>query len=355
MNGLYLLILVATSHAWLLARHSGAFRGGLTHSCAFPMHIEVNSRDCASNYIKAKIAVTIPANAFTLNSHVPNFIPIEHPQALPSPFLVNGSPLPATSTHRKSKYKQYNSHNRTSGSDHNQVKKGGPSSTSSHRSVHRRGRAYDNGASQLQYEIDGNRNQSTFNNLELNKYRGKRHDQEESMDKYDRSGQQRFPTKRSRSQVKRRPPSYGNFLKVDVFEHDNDDDIFIMKRLNSKPFSKFQERNRMMRLNGFAWWISDSEDNHPRVLPPYKPWWLESNFAVDDSWTVVELREEATRRGLVTHGLKSELIDRINLSHIKYSLLDDNFVTPTILPTTDDEPVYGCFPEVYEKNVDTPK
>jgi hypothetical protein len=108
-----------------------------------------------------------------------------------------------------------------------------------------------------------------------------------------------------------------------------------------------------MRLNGFAWWMSDSEDKNPRVLPPYQPWWLDKNSIVDDSWTAVELREECARRGLDTAGLKVDLIDRINLSYRQYSLSDENFCDPIIIDNVADGSVYACFPEVYEKELFT--
>jgi hypothetical protein len=100
------------------------------------------------------------------------------------------------------------------------------------------------------------------------------------------------------------------------------------------------------------WWNSANEDNNPRLLNRYRPWWMENNFAIEDrsdskSWTVPELREEAKRRGLPLQGKKAELIERINQSYLRYRLTDDNFSSPTY----DTEPPQirmKCYPEVYE-------
>lgn len=112
---------------------------------------------------------------------------------------------------------------------------------------------------------------------------------------------------------------------------------------------------RRNNRKSIPWWNSANEDNNPRLLNQYRPWWAESNFAIEDrpdnkSWTVHELREEAKRRGLLCQGKKAELIDRINQSYLRYRLTDDNFSSPTYDPQPPRMQM-KCYPEVYEKAV----
>ena len=110
----------------------------------------------------------------------------------------------------------------------------------------------------------------------------------------------------------------------------------------------FTEGRRRSRERSLPWWMSDEERNHPRILPHYKPWWLEHNCEVNDSWKVADLRLEAERRGLSTSGLKKDLIERINISFQQYSISDENFTTPNIIPASADDYVYPCYPQAYE-------
>jgi hypothetical protein len=109
-----------------------------------------------------------------------------------------------------------------------------------------------------------------------------------------------------------------------------------------------QKSARLIRLNGRAWWMSEAENNNPRLLPDYQPWWKSDNFAVNNTWTVVRLREEAQRRSLDVKGLKNVLIERINESYRQYRLTDDNFVDPCIIPVHQNCVVHPCYPESYE-------
>ena len=95
------------------------------------------------------------------------------------------------------------------------------------------------------------------------------------------------------------------------------------------------------------WWMKDSERNHPRILPAYRPWWLNpQNPIVNPSWTVPELRAEATRRGAhCSHWNKQQLLDWLLESSTDYNLSETNFKGPTFsaqVNTTD-----SCYPEVY--------
>lgn len=104
------------------------------------------------------------------------------------------------------------------------------------------------------------------------------------------------------------------------------------------------------RVRSDPWWMQESELKNPRALPEYKPWWLLSNPLVDMDWKVVDLRKEASRRGLKSSGmLKKDLVEQINALHHKFSLADDNFSTATILPTPPN--IHKCYPENYEKDM----
>ncbi len=93
----------------------------------------------------------------------------------------------------------------------------------------------------------------------------------------------------------------------------------------------FGEKRRAARQSKNPWWLSEKEQNNPRIFPQYRPWWVENNFLVLDekAWTVHALQVEARRRGIPSKGKKQELIDRINASYYAYRLTDDNFITPS--------------------------
>jgi|EP01040_Poterioochromonas_malhamensis_P006181 hypothetical protein len=100
------------------------------------------------------------------------------------------------------------------------------------------------------------------------------------------------------------------------------------------------------------WWMREDEANNPDMLPQYRPWWLINNCRVDDSWSLSELVEEAGRRSLDTTGSKAALLSRINESHFKFALLDENFTEPIIVDSAveGDRALAPCYPEVYESN-----
>ena len=97
------------------------------------------------------------------------------------------------------------------------------------------------------------------------------------------------------------------------------------------------------------WWMREEEKTNPRILPIYKPWWLD-NVLVDDTWKVADLKKEAARRGLEgeTSGLKKpELVAALRKSSMDFDLSDKGFrdpvfrkAEPSALPT--------CYPEIYE-------
>eukprot|EP01039_Chlorochromonas_danica_P006094 gene6094-6711_t len=120
-------------------------------------------------------------------------------------------------------------------------------------------------------------------------------------------------------------------------------------------FIERKQRHTMRRHD--PWWMLDSELTNPRILPVHRPWWRERNEEVDGNWKVAELRLEAVRRGLSSHGLKKDLVERINESYQRYRLGDDNFTAAHF----HEEEVHSggeagtraaarkrCFPEHYE-------
>ena len=133
------------------------------------------------------------------------------------------------------------------------------------------------------------------------------------------------------------------------------------------------------RRRSDPWWMSDEERNNPRILPIYRPWWLESNVLVDASWKVAELRREALRRadgnGRVgaagvapgytaeqVNGMKkAELVELlVGLTHT-YNLASDGFTPITFIDSRssrngdgdgDGGAVPPCYPQVYEGSHD---
>ena len=108
--------------------------------------------------------------------------------------------------------------------------------------------------------------------------------------------------------------------------------------------------NLAPRRRNDPWWMREEEKNNPKLLPEYKPWWLESNPTVDDSWKVNDLKAEANRRGIEgINGLKkAELIQLLLVSTQASSLTDDNFTNPSYHKSEKTKP--SCYPDIYESN-----
>jgi hypothetical protein len=96
------------------------------------------------------------------------------------------------------------------------------------------------------------------------------------------------------------------------------------------------------------WWMREDEKTNPRVLPVYKPWWLEK-VPVDDSWKVADLRKEAERRGMESAAgmKKAEILSALQSSTAAYDLSDSGFRAPTFRAHTPGE-LPSCWPDVYE-------
>ena len=96
------------------------------------------------------------------------------------------------------------------------------------------------------------------------------------------------------------------------------------------------------------WWMREEEKTNPRVLPIYKPWWLDNIF-VDDSWKVADLRKEAARRGMTgTSAMKKdELVQVLRESSEAYDLSNKAFKPPVFIKAKVEE-LPSCYPEVYE-------
>jgi hypothetical protein len=112
------------------------------------------------------------------------------------------------------------------------------------------------------------------------------------------------------------------------------------------------------------WWMREEEKGNPRILPAYQPWWFPSgeeatapaadgvvttgNVWVDDSWKLVDLKNEALRRGLKPAAKKDLLIAQLLESSRLHDLSDSGFVDAKVSPTSPFEVNIGCFPEIYE-------
>lgn len=96
------------------------------------------------------------------------------------------------------------------------------------------------------------------------------------------------------------------------------------------------------------WWMREEEKTNPRVLPIYKPWWLDNVF-VDDSWKVADLRKEASRRGMLDTSdmKKSDLLTELHRSSLAYDLSNKGFKPPAFR-RLDSSALPACYPEVYE-------
>ena len=110
--------------------------------------------------------------------------------------------------------------------------------------------------------------------------------------------------------------------------------------------------NPAPRRRNDPWWMREEEKNNPKLLAEYRPWWLDSNPIVDDSWKVNDLKAEANRRGIGgINGLKkAELIQLLLVSSQASSLTDDNFTNPSYYKS--DKPKPSCYPDIYEPNYD---
>lgn len=97
------------------------------------------------------------------------------------------------------------------------------------------------------------------------------------------------------------------------------------------------------------WWMREEEKTNPRILPIYKPWWLD-NVLVNNSWKVADLRKEAARRGMeqdISKMKKAELIELLSKSSMEYDLSDRGFRAPVFQKFQQSE-LPPCYPEVYE-------
>lgn len=95
--------------------------------------------------------------------------------------------------------------------------------------------------------------------------------------------------------------------------------------------------------------MREEEKSNPRVLPPYKPWWVDHTgmAPLNDSMKVAELKAECEKRGLPNKGKKDELLALLNTAMTAYDLSDKGFRSPTFVPLGDSRP--SCYPEVYEE------
>jgi hypothetical protein len=129
---------------------------------------------------------------------------------------------------------------------------------------------------------------------------------------------------------------------------------------SGRVFTKNNNNNNRGQRGGIkdAWWMRDEEENNPRVLPKYKPSWLQANV-VNTSWKVADLKIEAAKLGLKTTGRKEELIERINSKansddNARLLLSDSQFTAPRYVDPASSKPL-TCFPEVYETAADIQK
>lgn len=122
------------------------------------------------------------------------------------------------------------------------------------------------------------------------------------------------------------------------------------------------------RRRNDPWWMRDEERNNPRILPQYKPWWLE-NILVDSSWKISDLRKEAMRRAdangkvgsaagaggyteeQINDMKKVELVDFLVGLTEQYSLANDGFTSIEFVDSTGGNKP-PCYPQVYEGGQD---
>ena len=109
----------------------------------------------------------------------------------------------------------------------------------------------------------------------------------------------------------------------------------------------FRKNNGRGRNND-PWWMSEDENNNPRILAKYTPWWATKNVLVNNSWKLVDLRKEAARRNMPQTGKKQELIDQLRRSSMTFTLSDEGFISPKYSDEISDA-FPKCYPEAYEE------
>lgn len=99
------------------------------------------------------------------------------------------------------------------------------------------------------------------------------------------------------------------------------------------------------RVRDLPWWMT--EPHHPRILPVYRPWWVQPCPTVTKSWSHEALQKEAKRRGVVATGSKEDLVERLNDLKRRYSLEEEgNWTSASLLSPL--IPQHMCYPEHYE-------
>lgn len=114
---------------------------------------------------------------------------------------------------------------------------------------------------------------------------------------------------------------------------------FIFTKNNSRPPGG-KRRND-------PWWMREEEKDNPRMLPFYRPWWLQKDINTIDDMKVNQLKDEAKLRGLDASGLKADLVQRLKESYDKFNLTDDCFTEP-IYKKSDPKALPPCYPDIYE-------
>ena len=110
-------------------------------------------------------------------------------------------------------------------------------------------------------------------------------------------------------------------------------------------FTKNNSRPPGGKRRNDPWWMREEEKDNPRMLPAYRPWWLQK-YDIDDM-KVNQLKDEAKRRGLDSSGLKGDLVQRLNDSYEKFNLTDDCYTEP-IYNKSDPKQLPPCYPDIYE-------
>lgn len=161
----------------------------------------------------------------------------------------------------------------------------------------------------------------------------------------------------------RRPSGGGGNRKAGEFS-----DALADQWQSGRVFQKRGGQRNGGRRRNDPWWMRDEERNNPRILPQYKPWWLE-NIMVDSSWKISDLRKEAMRRADVNGNVasaagagghneeeinamkKAELVDLLVGLTEQYSLANDGFTSIEFIDSTGGKKP-PCYPQVYEGGQD---